>query len=477
MSFFGQTLTGHGASQAPPQFTFTNGNISYWLLSSETISPILITMLTSHFPVSSGATTDTGVYNVANPIVVEALNTNNPGIWTLVSATPPPPVAANEAVATTQNTALSIHLTAGASGNPTSAALVPGTLVGGTVTGFPNTTVTFTPTTRFTGTGGFNFTLANAGGTSNTATATISIGLPPQIIFFDASTGQNINVTGTTRQNPQTAVVGQQINLSVLTSQPAQTQSWSISGNPIGGYTPTPQSFQTGKVLPLTTSPTSTTFYWTQPTSSMTPYVVTYGPSTAYFAVTAAPTVSDKDVKVTYGTPNQNWIYSPQPGVPGQLDMGFGNPSGSLGIMFETFINPMAGTFEWVQLVQLDSILKYKGNVVVKRCTFFGGGLDAIFPYDIGSTADDSPRTIIDPGNTKLFRSFGAQMFLMWQSIIPNSIPVPLGSSLWGFAETSHTDPRAPLGWSIPQVLMDNTKFFQSGQYPLWNNLSTERCN
>ena len=89
-----------------------------------------------------------------------------------------PPVAVNESAATTANIAVTIDLAVGASGKPTYASLV-GTPIGGTVTGFPATTVTFTPAKGFTGAANFQFTLANAFGTSNTATATITVAPGP----------------------------------------------------------------------------------------------------------------------------------------------------------------------------------------------------------------------------------------------------------------------------------------------------------
>ena len=107
-----------------------------------------------------------------------------------------PPVAVPETATTTANTPVAIDLTAGASGNPTSAALV-GTPAGGTVTGFPATTVTFTPTTDFSGVASFQFTLTNAFGTSNTATATITVakGSPPVAVPEAASTSAGTPVT------------------------------------------------------------------------------------------------------------------------------------------------------------------------------------------------------------------------------------------------------------------------------------------
>ncbi|MFZ3328809.1 MAG: Ig-like domain-containing protein, partial [Methylocella sp.] len=107
-----------------------------------------------------------------------------------------PPVAVNETATTAANTPVTIDLTAGASGNPTSATLI-GTPVGGTVAGFPATTVTFTPATGFSGAASFQFTLANAFGTSNTATATITVTppSPPVAVPETASTTAGTPVT------------------------------------------------------------------------------------------------------------------------------------------------------------------------------------------------------------------------------------------------------------------------------------------
>jgi len=89
----------------------------------------------------------------------------------------PAPAAVNETASTAYNTGVQVNLAAGATGNPTSAALV-GTPSGGTVT-LNGLTATFTPNTGFSGSGSFQFTLANAGGTSNTATTSVTVGAPP----------------------------------------------------------------------------------------------------------------------------------------------------------------------------------------------------------------------------------------------------------------------------------------------------------
>jgi hypothetical protein len=101
------------------------------------------------------------------------------------SYTPVALTATNETATTKANTPSTIDLKVGANGNPTSAALV-GTPVGGTVSGFPSTTVTFTPTTGFSGPASFQFTLANAGGSSNVATTTVTVLPPPPVAISQA---------------------------------------------------------------------------------------------------------------------------------------------------------------------------------------------------------------------------------------------------------------------------------------------------
>jgi hypothetical protein len=124
-------------------------------------------------------------------------------------------------------------LTAGASGNPTSAALA-GTPVGGTASSFPATTVAFTPNKGFTGTASFQFTLANAFGTSNTATATITVtkGAPPVAVDETASTSAGSPVTidlskGATGNPTKAAII----------SRPAHGAINAISGTKVT-YTP-----------------------------------------------------------------------------------------------------------------------------------------------------------------------------------------------------------------------------------------------
>jgi YVTN family beta-propeller protein len=124
-----------------------------------------------------------------------------------------PPVAVAEPATTNAGTPVTIDLVAGATGNPTSAALI-GTPVGGTDTGFPATSVTFTPTKGFTGEASFHFSLANAKGTSNTATATITVKPSPlvpvakdQTVPATAGSSKTIDLSQNATGNPTSATI------------------------------------------------------------------------------------------------------------------------------------------------------------------------------------------------------------------------------------------------------------------------------
>jgi hypothetical protein len=87
-----------------------------------------------------------------------------------------PPTAVNQSATTAMNTPVSTDVSTGAAGCPCSSAAVSGTPVNGTASVTSGTTVQFTPTTNFTGTGSYNFTLTNSNGTSNVATTTVTVG-------------------------------------------------------------------------------------------------------------------------------------------------------------------------------------------------------------------------------------------------------------------------------------------------------------
>ncbi len=143
--------------------------------------------------------------------------TSNPAVSS-ISVGPPPPVAANETAVAQPGVGVAIDLTAGSSGGPTSAALA-GTPVGGTVTGFPGTDVTFTPAAGFAGRASFKFTLANAGGASHTATATVTVLPPPPIAANETAV----------------AAANAPIDIDLTAGSTGSPTSAALVGTPVGG--------------------------------------------------------------------------------------------------------------------------------------------------------------------------------------------------------------------------------------------------
>ena len=92
-----------------------------------------------------------------------------------VSEASPPLVAAAQVVHTAANTPVTIDLTNGSAGLPASSAQY-GAPAGGTVKGFPGTTVTFMPAKNFAGLASFRYKLGTGTCASGVATAYIGVG-------------------------------------------------------------------------------------------------------------------------------------------------------------------------------------------------------------------------------------------------------------------------------------------------------------
>jgi hypothetical protein len=241
-----------------------------------------------------------------------------------------------------------------------------------------------------------------------------------------------------------------------------QSQSWSQSGGTIvGGYTPTPQSFQSGQPIQIPNSSqpcqhldqSCLTFYWVTPSSPGAPWQVSYSyiyNNQTSQTVTASFNVNGPTgVQVTgpTGVPDvyQSATYGPSMGFVAllnysiQLTAKATNPSGAQG-----------GSFLWVQLVGPINITTREGGIYagtgVVACvpssfaTDPSPELDNTYPYASGPTMADAPAAQgLGPmyvgdvaGEEKYAESF--LTYLMWNPNLPGSIPVPLGSVGWQWA-------------------------------------------
>jgi hypothetical protein len=274
---------------------------------------------------ASGQTTSAGGTGLTTAQLKVGLPSGfDPTVWGIVpSITYPyllwqiiPPVAVNESAATVANTPVTIDLTAGASGNPTSAALV-GTPVGGTVTGFPATTVTFTPATGFTGAASFQFTLANANGTSNTATATITVTAPPTAVDESASTTKGTPVT-----IDLTAGASGKPTSAALVSAPI---GGTVSGFPATTVTFTPKKGFTG----------AGSFQFTLANAYGTSNTAT---ATITVAKGSPPVAMDQNVETTAGTPITFDLAKNATGSPTLAKAPSKTPHGTISASFGTMV-------------------------------------------------------------------------------------------------------------------------------------------
>jgi hypothetical protein len=159
--------------------------------------------------------------------------------------------------------------------------------------------------------------------------------------------------------------------------------------------------------------------------------------------------------------------------------MGFGNGkfhSLNKGIVIDTFGNPGAGGFQWIQLLRRDNITYTESDESTYSCTA-SRGFDPEhdpdtgtlqYPSESGPTFLDSPPTLIGSPLVAVNMKFAARAYLMWIPDIPNSIPVPLGSVWWSFIEGSKPDVTAPYGWTTPTAMASPGEFLPGTEYPTW---------
>jgi hypothetical protein len=291
------------------------------------------------------------------------------------------------------------------------------------------------------------------------------------------------DITGKT----QSVVVGQQIVLYADYTLPsgvtASSQSWSVPGGTIvASYTASASSGSLNTNVTLNQQ--STTFYWVFASSSQVTFTLNYGngqtataqatfnigaPSPATPTVTL-PTNGKLHIDTLTGcagNPSSPYlvfgdISGPVVGCPGTYT---GNP----GIAFSppTTATP-TGAFFFVQLVTGDYL-----NYNSLTCTATPG-LDGAYPYQskTGQAVNDAPFAPLPSVYTSLTRSFGATMYLMWQSSTHGSIPVPIGSVPWSFSSTTSQSGGV---WSTPNNGGTAGAFavaYTTSGYPTWTGLA-----
>jgi len=300
----------------------------------------------------------------------------------------------------------------------------------------------------------------------------------PVHIYFDGK-----DVTNRTTN----VAIGQKIALTTTPIKAGQTQNW--TGNldeTVGGYI----HDATGELKPTDFSQPSTTFFWTtQGTKNITYTVFAKGKTST--ANTTFNVQGPTNPSVTTLQGNVQVFKDTIGGTKGWwLSLGDIRPSGTntVGMTFNNNTAPYSGgKFLWAQLVVSKGYTFYYADGRSRSCTF-PTALDTAFPYptqsNVPSTTDspDIQVSSINPNRNEVTYAGAFQMFLMWQSSTPGSIPVPLGSVQWGWSGTAVLN-KTTKTWACPGGFpgicgtTGSSKMvglFQLGnQFPLWAEVTT----
>ena len=292
-----------------------------------------------------------------------------------------------------------------------------------------------------------------------------------------------ISLAGTPVSGTQSVVVGQQIALTA--SQPLpncmtlQSSNWSQpQGTAVGGYTASSTTGSVQAVPPLNT-PTFT-YYWTAPGSSLTESYASVLATTSGDGLTESGPLVTASFNVTGPSATFPSIPTGNVGIFAGPVLGFG----PTGIQFSPSTSTPSGDsgqFEWVQLITNDAYTMTTTSGAQKACVNVtqptqnpnGTGLDSGFPFASGTSTLDSPMTALDSTQyLKEARSFPAQMYLLWDPALPagctlgktcTSIPIPLGSVIWGWSGAATYS--AP-NWTLTSSSSTTPSWTSGSSYP-----------
>ena len=161
------------------------------------------------------------------------------------------------------------------------------------------------------------------------------------------------------------------------------------------------------------------------------------------------------------------------------------NPGGTWGISFKPSGAPSGGTYSYVQLINSDTRTLTAANTIT--CTH-DQGIDGGYPYSGIIPNTNPPQALDAPGDPlqngyTATRSFNATMFLMWTSNVANSIPVPIWYQTWDFSGSAQQNSSGK--WTAttsgtPGVVgsfISSSGTQPNNGYPAWTMVSTQTCN
>ncbi|HET7301498.1 MAG TPA: putative Ig domain-containing protein, partial [Oleiagrimonas sp.] len=327
-------------TQAPPPLTLSptsltapQAGVSYsaTVTASGGVAPYSYAVTSGALPTglvlnaSTGAISGTSSVTGSYTFTITATDSNTTGAvtgsqaYSFTVTAPPPPTVANKSVNTAYNTAANIDLTGSITGVDITAVTIGTPPTHGT-TSVSGETVTYTPSASFYGgTDSFTYTATNPGGTSATATVTITVGdAPPSNLVYSPNT--YIFTKGQWDTTPTPTYDGASLtNCTVSPALPAglniDASNCAISGTPTTLST-TPNTY----TVTASNTAGSTTATVTITVNDVAPSSLGYSPNTYVFtqgeaSTTAIPTYAGGPV--TYCTVS--------PALPTGLNIDAGN--------------------------------------------------------------------------------------------------------------------------------------------------------
>jgi hypothetical protein len=295
-----------------------------------------------------------------------------------------------------------------------------------------------------------------------------------------------VDITGI---SSNTVIVGQRVNLQVITDPPGIATSnaaWTIQGNAISNYVVASDS-SSAQMLPLalTNSPT-VSFYWVAsgPQNISCTALLTNGmmaTSQAGFVV-QRPTNSLNVASVGMIACDTNFYLGGVP-VTGPF-LHFGDGLNNPGVLFTNIPDAhITGAYQWVQIAT-NAIRTEERNSGQWR-TWFGSGLDFSYPLSTlrqNSIADSpglgSPDVSGAPLDTNYVAATvqdGYDMYLMfnWNSsaVSTNDGWVPLKKVHWGWSAAAS---RTGSIWSLTSGSPVTPSVSDTTNYPAWSQIAQQ---
>lgn len=303
---------------------------------------------------------------------------------------------------------------------------------------------------------------------------------PPTPKIF--MTGKDI--TGTTAS----VIAGQQIQLSAqATGSSIQSQQWNISGKPIGGFHVSDTCPVDNSIYPSPPPCVGSVVQLTSGALSQ-PSIIFYWPVLGHYSVSLQYKLSDG----TTGSVSANFNVSgpSSPSVTTHFGkvivlnnsvLALSGLADNQGIDFLAKANipsSIDSKFQWVQIITKD-IIYYKKGPRLAKCNIqkSPSALDNMYPYAarsiLGNFTADEPTMSLSNTISELKRDFAAQMYAMWKSDVPNSIPVPLGSIKWHMYADAVKNPKTGK-WIVKSKATESgvDPFVAGSTYPSWSTVA-----